>query len=103
VVGLAFGGLLGLRARSDNEKSLDHCPDSPNRCDATGVSLREDAKKSADLATIALIAGGTLATGGLVLVLAAPKGASAEGGRGELRARLVAAPGVSAVSLGGSF
>ena len=74
IVGIGIGGFLGYRAYSLNQDSLVQCrADDPNACTAEGKSLRDDAQSAAMGSTIALVAGGALTVGGLVLVLTAPK------------------------------
>jgi serine/threonine-protein kinase len=74
--GLAAGigaGVLGILAAGKNSDSKEHCDaDSPNRCDPTGVSARDDAKSLANLATIAGIVGAVGVAGGVVLYISAP-------------------------------
>jgi serine/threonine-protein kinase len=72
IVGIGIGGFLGYRAYSLNNDSLEQCskPD-PNACTAEGKSMRDDAQSAAMGSTIALVAGGALTVGGLVLVLTA--------------------------------
>jgi hypothetical protein len=72
IVGIGIGGFLGYRAYSLNQDSLVQCRnDDPNACTAEGKSLRDDAQSAALGSTIALVAGGALTVGGLVLVLTA--------------------------------
>jgi hypothetical protein len=72
IVGLGVGGFLAYRAYSQNQDSLVQCrADDPNACTSDGKSLRDDARSSATVSTIALAAGGVFAVGGLVLVLTA--------------------------------
>jgi serine/threonine-protein kinase len=74
IVGIGIGGFLGYRAYSLNKDSLQQCrADDPNACTAEGKSLRDDAQSAATGSTIALVAGGALTVGGLVLVLTAPR------------------------------
>ena len=73
VVGVGVGTAFALSARSKYDDSLAFCNDSdPNRCNATGVSLREDARGRGNVATVALGLGGAALIGGIVLVLASP-------------------------------
>jgi hypothetical protein len=72
VVGLGVGGFLGYRAFAQNQDSLAQCrADDPNACTPGGKELRDDARSTARVSTIALAAGGAFALGGLVLVLTA--------------------------------
>ncbi|MDB4937821.1 MAG: hypothetical protein JWP87_4793 [Labilithrix sp.] len=72
LVGLALGTVFGLSASSKNDDAAGHCRD--NLCDSEGIRLDKDGRDAATISTIAFIAGGTLAVGGLVLVLTAPRG-----------------------------
>ena len=69
---LAVAGGFGVRSLVQHNKSDDHC--SGDACDAAGVSYRDSAISSGNIATITGIAGGVAAVGGLVLLLTAPKG-----------------------------
>jgi hypothetical protein len=72
IIGIGIGGFLGYRAYSLNQDSLENCrSDDPNACTADGKALRDDAQSAAMGSTIALVAGGALTVGGLVLVLTA--------------------------------
>ena len=72
VVGLGVGAFFGYQAYSQNQDSLAQCrADDPNACTADGKALRDDARGTATVSTIALAAGGALTIGGLVLVLTA--------------------------------
>jgi hypothetical protein len=67
--GAVLGGLaLFTKAESNAE---GHCF-ANNRCDATGLSLRERAGGFADASTGLLIAGGVVLAGGVVVLLTAP-------------------------------
>jgi len=76
IVSLAGSAVLGLRAQSLNNQSLDHClAGEPNACDEQGASLRGQAQNFGNLATAAAIAGGALVATGVVLLLTAPSSA----------------------------
>jgi hypothetical protein len=75
-VGLAaigVGAYFSLDAKStyDDSNANGHCAD--NRCDATGLSLRDDAKSQALVATIAMGAGAAALATGAILFFTAPK------------------------------
>jgi hypothetical protein len=55
VVGLATGGVFGIRAMTKHRESEDACTTNP--CSATSVSLNDEAKTAADTSTIALASG----------------------------------------------
>ena len=90
VVGVGVGTAFALSARSKYDDSLAFCKDSdPNRCDATGVSLRDDARGRGNVATVALGLGGAALVGGFLLVLASP------GHPDEAAARIETGPAVA--------
>jgi hypothetical protein len=106
--GLATGGVFGALAIGRKNAVDQHC--TPG-CDGPGNDAKADGRTFATVSTIAFIAGGALAAGGVVLVLVSPtppKGERAgldlgrEPGRfdlGELNMSL----GLGHVSLGGTF
>jgi hypothetical protein len=72
IVGLGIGGFMGYQAYSQNQDSLAQCrAEDPNSCTADGKSMRDEARSTATVSTIALAAGGAFTVGGLVLVLTA--------------------------------
>ena len=73
VVGLGTGGLLaGLAVGKKNASNeAGHC-DPQNTCDETGLDLRHQAVGLGNGATAALVVGGVLAAGGVVLLITAP-------------------------------
>jgi serine/threonine-protein kinase len=75
VVALGATGFLALQARSKNEDSAPYCGlgGDPNRCDRSGVSLREDALRYGNWATVTGVAAGVLAAGAVTLYFTAPK------------------------------
>jgi hypothetical protein len=72
-VGLGTSGILaGLAVGKRNESNADgHC-DAQNTCDETGLDLRRQAVGLGNGATAALVVGGVLAAGGVVLLITAP-------------------------------
>lgn len=73
LVALAAGGYFGYRAYSQNTDSKADCrDDQPNACTKAGVDLREKAKMSANISTIATVSGAALTVAGLGVVLTAP-------------------------------
>lgn len=73
IASLAGSAVLGLRAQTLNNQSLDHCLASePNACDEQGTSLRGQAQNFGNFATAAAITGGALVATGVVLLLTAP-------------------------------
>ena len=77
VVGAGVGAYFGLRAKSKNDKSEDHCI-SKNQCFAEGVDLRDDAKSAATASTIAFGLGGALLVAGGVLYFTSSDSETAE-------------------------
>jgi serine/threonine-protein kinase len=69
LVGLGAGAFFWQRGGSKHDEALDHC--KPN-CDETAKSLQEDAEQATTIGNIAMIGGGALLVGGVVLVLTAP-------------------------------
>jgi len=102
VVGYVVGGLglvsLGVgtffsfkgKGAYDDSNANGHCV--ANRCDPTGVSLRDDAKSNALVATVTMGAGAVLLGAGVVLVLTAPKAKS-----------IAISPGPGSLSVSGTF
>jgi hypothetical protein len=78
-VALGTGLVFGAIAKSQYDDAGAHC--SAVDCDARGVALTSDARSSATVSTVLFVAGGVLATTGVVLVLTAPKRADAVGTR----------------------
>ncbi len=73
LVGLGVAGVLGYRAYTLHQNSLDHCgKQTPNACTPEGVSLRDEARTWGTGATISSIAGGALLLTGLALIWTAP-------------------------------
>jgi hypothetical protein len=89
--GVAAGAVLGgLAIAKKDESNAGPCmPD--NQCTQEGVDLRKEARFFGDVSTVAIIAGGVLAAGGLTLVLVAPD--QAKPGQDPVTARLRAVPG----------
>ncbi|WP_437767208.1 hypothetical protein WMF27_20390 [Sorangium sp. So ce281] len=77
--GVAAGAVLGglALAKSGESDEPGRC-DAQDRCDPTGFKLRNSARALGDGATVAFIAGGALAAGGLTLLLTAPSSAGSE-------------------------
>jgi hypothetical protein len=68
IVGVGVGVFFGLRAKGLNAESNEsgHC-DAKNACDDVGGEKRDDAKSAANVATVAMIAGGVLTAAGVTL------------------------------------
>jgi tetratricopeptide (TPR) repeat protein len=75
VIGLGLGGGFALNAMSKHNAAKKDCSADEARCGPQGLADYSDANKSADVATIAFIAGGALLVGGIVLYLTSPRGA----------------------------
>jgi hypothetical protein len=107
LAGLAVGTVFGLRASSRNNDAAAHCS-SNNACDAEGIRLDSEGRDAATISTIAFIAGGALAVGGLVVVLTAPSGSGSAPGPAEQPPQtasfgLKGAPGGAAFTFGATF
>jgi serine/threonine-protein kinase len=73
-VGLGVSGVLALIANGKKDDSLNHCPTAtPNRCDSTGVTLRNQALSAGDAANVAFAIGAAALVTGGVLWLTAPR------------------------------
>jgi len=99
VIGLGVGAGFGISSIGKRDDSRNHCV--VDQCDADGVSLRDDAIKNGNIATVATIAGGAAVVGGLVLVLTAPKGTREQSGK--LRVVPTAAQNGGGFMLQGNF
>ncbi len=74
VVGIATGTIFGLVAKSKESDSSQYCwPNNNTSCGHEGVSLIDDAKRDATIATVGFILGGLGLATGAVLYLTAPK------------------------------
>ncbi len=79
LVGLGVGTALGVQAITKNAASLHECrANDPTRCNPDGVALRNQAKTSALGSTIAFATGAGLVITGVVVLLTAPKDATAK-------------------------
>jgi hypothetical protein len=100
LAGLGVGGYFGAVSWVRHDDAQPHCGSSG--CDATGVSLRNQALQAGDAATISLAAGGGLLLAGIITYATAPSarppGSSASAGG---RFQLSVGPGGAAV--GGSW
>ncbi|MFT3764284.1 MAG: hypothetical protein QM820_01990 [Minicystis sp.] len=68
--GLITGAAFAAMAKSKYDESLGQCdPMKPNECYAGGARLRDEARRNGDISTVAFIAGGTVAAGGLALLI----------------------------------
>jgi hypothetical protein len=99
VVALGVGGVLGLSAKS----SYDSAPGcSGSVCQTPqGISARNSAIGTGNVATVVFIAGAAVAAGGGVIWLTAPKASRSEGASTLHEWRLGVAPGT--LVLGGRF
>ncbi len=77
VVGLAVGTVFQFQRSSKLSERDDLCPSSVDCAPGTQErinALTDEARSAATVSAVSLIAGGVLVTGGLALVLTAPKG-----------------------------
>src|SRR5262249_47406975 len=94
--GLGVGGLLGgLAIAKKGDSNAGPC-NAQNQCTPEGLAMRSDAGTLGNVSTIAFIAGGVLAAGGVVLTFALPAFAggkeSSRASRGSARFGSVRAP-----------
>ncbi len=74
LAGLGVAAGFGVDSIQNAERSKRYC--DGNLCSDQGVSLRERAIRSGDVATVAAVAGATTVLGGLALILTAPGSSS---------------------------
>jgi serine/threonine-protein kinase len=76
LVGLGVGAAFTVKASSRYAESLPHClPTDETKCNATGVSIRNQAFDAAHVSTGAFVAGAALAAGGVIVFLTATRNA----------------------------
>ena len=102
--GLAAGAVLGGMAIARNQESNDgHCT-AQDRCDPAGRDLRQQAVGLGNASTVALVAGGLLAAGGVALFVTAPshpqRDERAQSRGAQWRAEIALLPGGVAVQGG---
>ncbi|WP_437911914.1 bacterial transcriptional activator domain-containing protein [Sorangium sp. So ce302] len=102
LVGLGLGAVFGAEAIARRDASnRGHC-DARSRCDAVGVSLREDAQEAGTASTIAFSTGtAALLAAGLLLWTAPPSAAGPPSRRATAAA--AAGPGGFSLVVGGSY
>lgn len=76
VAGLGAGGFFAFRASSRHDDAKADCNADETRCGPSGLASYDAARESADIATIATIAGAAVLVGGVVLYLTAPRGSA---------------------------
>jgi len=72
-IGLGLGGAFALNAMSKHSEAKKNCTADESRCAPVGLADDRSAGRSADIATVAFIAGGALLVGGIVLYFTASK------------------------------
>lgn len=102
VAGVGVGSAFGIDAASKKDVATDprYClpvPGGPTHCNQQGADTLDGARTSATISTIAIVAGGVLVAGGLVLFFTAPKSPA----EAKTAVRLVPAPG--GLVLAGAF
>lgn len=97
VLGAAAGVVFGVMAKSQWDDALARCQGGdPTRCDATGIELGGDAKRSALLSTIGFGVGGAGLATAVILWLTAPSpGAKQSGSLVPLTILPTAGPGAA--------
>jgi serine/threonine-protein kinase len=107
VASMIVGAVFAAKAAGRNSDSLPHClPNDVTKCDATGVSLRNDAFTASHISTGMFVAGGVLVAGGLVVFLTAPRKSVAplSDDKGTaLRVSPLFGPGVAGVTFTGAW
>ncbi|HEY2516559.1 MAG TPA: hypothetical protein VGI39_37070 [Polyangiaceae bacterium] len=73
IVALGVGGGFGIDSIVRHDQARSHC--AANGCDATGVSMRNEARTAGDASTIALAGGGALLLVGILTYATAPRSA----------------------------
>ncbi|WP_437275376.1 hypothetical protein WME90_29490 [Sorangium sp. So ce375] len=102
LVGIGLGVLFGAEALTRrNASNRGHC-DARNRCDATGVALREDAQTAGTASTIAFSTGAAALLAAGVLLWTAPPSAAGQPSR-RATAAAAAGPGAFSLVVGGSY
>lgn len=86
IASLGVAGGFGLHSLSKHDDAKDHCVG--NACDATGMSLRRQARTSGNVSTITAIAGGAVALTGIVLTLTAPSSRTVTTGSAKTRGKI---------------
>jgi hypothetical protein len=64
-VGAGVGTAFGIMSKTKHDDAAAHC--NGNVCDASGVALRDDARRAGNIATVAFVAGGAALVGGVIL------------------------------------
>lgn len=90
VAGLVLGTVFVVNARSKYDDSLAGCPVDNNRCTPEGTSLRDDARRNGNIATVAYGVAGAAIITAVVLWVTAPK---AERATQSAEVRVSPAPG----------
>jgi serine/threonine-protein kinase len=106
VVPLVVGGVFAAKAAAKNSDSLPHClPNDVTKCDATGVSLRNEAFNAAHVSTGTFVAGGIMAAAGIVIAVTAPSATAKKDdkGAGQVQARPTLGPGFAGLTLQGAW
>ena len=72
LVGVGIGAGYGLLSKSKHDQANSgHC-DARGFCDATGITLRDDAIRAGTASTVAFVAGGVALAIGILLLVTAP-------------------------------
>jgi tetratricopeptide (TPR) repeat protein len=101
VVGVGIGAGFGLSSLNRRDEARAHC--AGDRCDATGIGLRDDAIRRGNIATISIVGGGAALLGGLALLLTAPSITDARERAGRIRALPSLAQNSGGIMLQGAF
>jgi hypothetical protein len=68
------GGFLALSAKRDYDAVASDCP--ARGCSSTAYDVRQSARARADVATVVMGVGGLAVAGGIVLIVARPRGSA---------------------------
>lgn len=78
VLAIGISSVMTLSARSDYNDALDtHCMGMTNGCNQMGLDITQDARSTANTATVVFLLGTAMVGGGVALFLLAPKGPAA--------------------------
>ena len=100
---LAAGAAFGIYALDRGAVYGSHCNHTTNACDAEGVDAASSVSWLAPVSTILIVAGGALATTGVVLFLTAPKKKDSATGSMYHAPTVALSPTVGGLRLSGTF
>ena len=96
LAGLGIGGYFGAVSWIRHDDAGSHC--GANGCDASGVSLRDDARRDGNAATVSFVAGGALLLAGIITYVTAPRSSASDARRSaDARSVFLIGPGGAVV------